>query len=61
MLTVIWPTDRSIVHALSADGTDRSIAPNTNTLFRRLVNLGILIQHLLGMNTMQVLDSLYYG
>jgi len=56
MLTVISPTGRSIAHALSADG--RSIAPNINTLFRRFVDLGILIQHLLSMNTMQVLDSL---
>ena len=61
MLTLIWPTDRSIKHALSADDTDQSIAPNINTLFCRLVELGILIQHLLGMTTMRVLDSLYYG
>jgi len=30
-------------------------------LFRRLENLGVLIQHQLGMTTMRVLDSIYYG
>jgi len=34
--------------------------PNINTSFRRLVDLRILIQHVLGMTTMQVLDSLHY-
>jgi len=61
MLTLICLTDQLIAHALSANGADRSIAPNINTSFCRLVDLGILIQHLLSMTTMRVLDSLYYG
>jgi len=46
-----------IAHVLSSDGADQLIAPNINTLFRRLV----LIQDLPGMTTMWVLDSLYYS
>jgi len=60
MLALIGPTDRSVMHVLSANGAHQSITPNINTLFRRLIDLGISIQHQLGMTTMRVLNSLYY-